>query len=349
MKTTTEAARGVANKQEIYAMITRDILDDIDINSNCIGILAYALAHTHRAVGRTELMTRFKIGKKTYYECIDLLEKKGYCVKVDQVNYQKGKFGFNTSGHFFYKYPINSIKWLEVYGDENDRQKAIKILYESAKKFGLEANVVGLSEPTIVGLSEPTSGSIRTHYSGSNQTHIINRIDIKKEIDLDFLQNQTESIAQSDTEINPISDSITARMYEGKQDGCGVSSARIGKKKQERSETEQSLKLYRTQFETLHGLYLGKKGDLDDHFKKFCNKLKTSTKIESDLEQFASGVKNYMAHCEKNRTDEKYITHFKNFIHNMVWKDYQAPSTPQQNKEVEVITSENAEKLRIQW
>jgi len=164
-----------------------------------------------------------------------------------------------------------------------------------------------------------------------------------------ILDCNSESIAQSDTEINPISDSIASRMYEGKQDGCGASSARIGKKKQERSETEQALKLYRTQFETLHRLYLGKKGDLDDHFKKFCNKLKTSTKIESDLEQFASGVKNYMAHCEKNRTDEKYITHFKNFIHNMVWKDYQAPFTPQQNKEVEVITSENAEKLRIQW
>ncbi len=199
MSKQAEAARGVANKQEIYAMITRDVLDDPEMTMACISILAYALANTHRVVSRAEITSRFKIGKQTYYDSLELLEKKGYCVRVDAANYEKGTFGFTSVGHFFYKYPINSLKWLEVYSDDKDQKLVLKYLYQNIDILNLDKSVVGLMKDTIVGLMEDTCGSNEGHYSGSNGGHIINRIDINKEKDI-------QSIAKSDTEIPPLAE-----------------------------------------------------------------------------------------------------------------------------------------------
>jgi hypothetical protein len=170
-------------------------------------------------------------------------------------------------------------------------------------------------------------------------------------------ENEVLSIAKSDTEGIPISEPTTTGMYENKKDGCGVSYARIAfsesqsKAKKQRNEVEMKIKAFKPLFLDLHALYRGRKSDAEDHFKKLFNKLKTSKQIDLDLQEFEMGLKNYMLECEKRNTEQMYIKHFKNFIHDMVWREYRhiAGEPIKPNNQLPTITAENAHLFNNLW
>lgn len=200
--------RGAKKNHQIFSMIPSELYSDKEVTPVCLAILGYALVNVGRVVGRTEIINRFKVGKQTYYDSIDILQRKGYCVKVDSVNYQKGTFGFSLAGHIFYKYPIGSLKWMEEYGTERDNEIANKILFWQLENTNLSDEQVGLIKDTIVGSMKDTCGSNEGHYSGSNEGHIINSKEKtnskEKNTKKEFLQNSVfdsfESIAKSDTD-----------------------------------------------------------------------------------------------------------------------------------------------------
>lgn len=195
-----DVVKGGRKNHQIYAMIVSELAYDEEITMACISILAYALVNINRVVGRTEIMKRFKIGKQTYYDSIDTLVRKGYCVKVDSINYTKGTFGFSSVGHIFYKYPINSLKWLEEYGTDSDNEFATKLLFAQLENTNLSPEQVSSIKDTIVGSIKDTRGSNETHYSGFNQTHIINSKELRHRKDISPSGDDLASIAKSDTD-----------------------------------------------------------------------------------------------------------------------------------------------------
>jgi len=96
---------------ENSAILHNELLADPEITCVCIAILVYCLANSDKVISRAEIMKRFKIGKKTYYDSLDILERKGYCCRSTDKNFHKGVSGFSFSENVFYEYPFNSEQW----------------------------------------------------------------------------------------------------------------------------------------------------------------------------------------------------------------------------------------------
>lgn len=75
------------NKQtcimENSAMLHIDVLSDPEITVVCISILAYLSVNNDRVVTRKEITSRFRIGKKTYYDSLSILRSKGFLHKLN--------------------------------------------------------------------------------------------------------------------------------------------------------------------------------------------------------------------------------------------------------------------------
>lgn len=110
----------ITHQNEI--LVSRWLARNPDFDANCVAILGYCLGVRGREIGRDEILGRLKIGKSTYYKCLNTLEVNGYCIRTYRPNYEKGTFGFNKSGHFFYAYPISTLEWESCYGFGNIKE-----------------------------------------------------------------------------------------------------------------------------------------------------------------------------------------------------------------------------------
>jgi hypothetical protein len=225
---------------------------------------------------------------------------------------------------------------------------------ERLNKYLKQSDPMQVSHTPHANLAPPHASFAYPHANFAyNKVHIK---EDNKDISLHFLQNAEESIAKSDTETPP-QQGTNNGLYETAQQRHSDSYARIGfssppkRVKKERSEAEMKIKAFKPLFIELHGLYQGRKSDAEDHFKKLFNKLKTSKQIDLDLQEFEIGLKNYMEECRKRNTEQMYIKHFKNFIHDMVWREYKhsAGETPKPTNQLPTITAENAHLFKNLW